>query len=179
MIRSWTLFRVGKKLECTGVPSSKCWRGWVTNAFILVEGRAFFSSQRCPSWCSTWVRVQSECYQIWVTILGQGRDVKLQRSSRSHDRKYVKMADLVNFFKNLLFQIHQSEHYQIWVSTLGQGRDGKLLKSCGSRDRKCVKMADFINIWENHINSFKNLLLQNNQSECYRIWVATFRIASW
>ena len=78
----------------------------------------------------------------------------------------------VNFFKNLIFQKHQSECYLIWVTTLGQGRDIKL-RSCRSHDRNCVKMADFVNFWENRINSFKNLLLQTHQSECYQIWVTT------
>ena len=35
---------------------------------------------------------QSERYQILVTTLGQGKDVKLRRSCRSCDRKCVKMA---------------------------------------------------------------------------------------
>ena len=48
-----------------------------------------------------------------------------------------------------------------------------LWKSCDSHDRKCVKMADLVNFWENRINSFRNLLLQTHQSECYQIWVPT------
>ena len=64
----------------------------------------------------------------------------LQSSFRSRDFKYVQMADLVTFFKNLL-QIHQSECPQIWVTTLGQSCDVKLQRSCRSRDRKCFKMA--------------------------------------
>ena len=39
----------------------------------------------------------------------------------------VKMADIVNFFKNLL-QTHQSEGYKIWVATLGQGKDVKIVE---------------------------------------------------
>ena len=105
---------------------------------------------------------QSECYLIWVTTLGQGRDVELLKSCRSHDQKCVKMANLVNFgenrinsFNNLLFQTHQSECYQMWVTTLGQDRDVKLRRPCRSRDRKCVKMTAFVNFWEkNRRNSF-------------------------
>ena len=73
---------------------------------------------------------QSECHQIWVTTLGQGLDVKLQRSCQSHDWKCVKMADSlkilenrVNSFINLPHQTHQSEFYHIWVTALGQGQD--------------------------------------------------------
>ena len=80
---------------------------------------------------------QSECYQIWVTILGQGHDVKLQRLCRTHDWKCVKMADLVNVwenhihsFKNLPLQTHQSECNQIWVTTIGQDPDNLQVQWC-------------------------------------------------
>ena len=38
-----------------------------------------------------------------------------------------------------------------------------------SHDQKCVKMVDFVKIWKNHVNSFKNLLLQTNQSDALPI----------
>ena len=82
----------------------------------------------------------------------------------------AKTADLVNSFKNLL-QTHQSDCFQIWVTTLGQGRNVKLRRSCPWCDRKCVKMADLVNFWKNCVNSFKNLLLKTQQSECYQIGV--------
>ena len=73
---------------------------------------------------------QSECYQIWVATLAQGRDVKLWRPCWSHDHKCLKMADLVdvwenhvNSFKNLPLQTHQSEWHQILVTKLGPGPD--------------------------------------------------------
>jgi len=106
-----------------------------------------------------------ECDQIWVTRLGRGPDVKLQRPCWSPDRKCVKMA-VTNSFQNLLLLTHQSECNHFGVATLGQGRDVKLRRSCWSYDRKCVKMADLVNFGE-------ILLLQTHQSECYQIWVTT------
>ena len=51
------------------------------------------------------------------------------------------MANLVNFFKNLLFQTHQSDCYQIWVPRSGRGPDVKLRRQCRLHIQKCVKMA--------------------------------------
>ena len=69
----------------------------------------------------------SECYQIWVTTLGQGLDT-LWRSCQSYVRKCVKIAVLANFlenrvnsFKNLPHQTHQSKFYHIWIPALGEG----------------------------------------------------------
>ena len=78
-----------------------------------------------------------------------------------------------NSFKNLLLQTHLSECYQIWVTSLGHGHDVKLRRSCRSYDRKCVKMADLVKFLENHVNSFKHLPHQTDQSEFYQSWVAT------
>jgi len=72
----------------------------------------------------------SECNQIWVALLGKGRDVKLWRSCQLLEKKCGKMADMVkylesllNSFKNLPHQTHQSEFYQIWVTASDQSPD--------------------------------------------------------
>ena len=78
---------------------------------------------------------------------------------------------LGKFLQKSFFWAHQSEYNQVWVTTLGRGRDVKLRRQCQSCAWKCVKMVDLVNVWDNCINSFKNLPLQTNQSECYQIWV--------
>ena len=114
---------------------------------------------------------QSECYQIWVTTFGHGPDVKLWRPCLSCDWKCVKMA--VTQIPSKIFSKPTSQNgtefglqYQVSVRMLN-------CETHADHVIKSVSKWPTINCLENRVNSFNNLLLQAQQSECNQIWVTT------
>ena len=119
---------------------------------------------------------QSECFQIWVPTLGQGTDVKLRRSCRSHDRKCVKMAVVQIPSKIFSKPTNQNAtefglQYQVSVGMLNWATHADCVT-------ESVSKWPTIDCLENHVNSFNNLLLQAHQSECNKIWFTKLQLTS-